>query len=255
MATTFVLVPGSFVTPEEYDKIIPLLEKSGHKVRTIELLSANDGSRQPPAQTSDDIEFIRSGILEILDEQNSNVVIAVHSYAGVPGSAATYGLDLISREGAGKKTAVIGMLFIAAFLPVAGESLRSIMNQHEALQEPYKSGMPGEYLPPIPSEFAAFVFNDLTDASEAARYHGMMVQHSSDSYGGVIEGAGWESIKSVQLIPQNDAIIPVPVQEWMSERAIKQGRAVSRVFLEGAGHCPTVSQPEVIVDQLVKLAS
>lgn len=252
--TTFVLVPGSFVVAQEYDKVVALLERGGHKVQTLELLSANKGERLPPAQTSEDVEHIRSGVLSILDSENSNVVLVVHSYAGIVGSAASEGLDLESRSAQGKPTAVIGLMYIAAFMPLPGESLRDIMIKHDALQEPYKTGMPGEYLPPVPAEFAAYIFNDFTDQEEIARYHGMMVRHSSDSYSGAAEGAGWKTIKTVQIVPGLDFILPTAVQEWMGERARKEGKDVSRVFIEGAGHCPNVSRPELIVEELIKLA-
>lgn len=253
-SVTFVLVPGSFVVVQEYDKVVSLLEQAGHNVRTIELLSVSNGDRLPPAKTSDDVEHIRSGLLNILDNENSNVVLAMHSYSGIPGSAATEGLDQTSRASQGKSSAVIGLLYIASFIPVAGESLRDIMNKHDAMQEPYKTGIAGEYLPPVPAEFGAYVFNDIKDQEEIAKYHGMMQRHSSDSYGGVAEGAGWKQIRTVQIIPELDMIIPVPVQEWMGERARAEGKDVSRVLVEGAGHCPNVSRPEVIVQELEKLA-
>lgn len=251
---TFVLVPGSFVVAQEYDKVVGLLEQAGHKVRTIELLSVSNGERLPPAQTSDDVEHVRSGLLNILDNENSNIILAVHSYGGIPGSAATEGLDQASRASQGKSSAVIGLLYIAAFIPVPGESLRDIMNKYDAMQEPYKTGIAGGYLPPVPAEFGAYVFNDIKDPEEIAKYHGMMQRHSSDSYSGSAEGAGWKQIRTVQIIPELDMIVPVPVQEWMGERARAEGKDVSRMFLEGAGHCPNVSRPEVIVQELVKLA-
>lgn len=251
---TFVLVPGSFVVAQEYDKVIKLLENDGHEVQTIELLSADKGDRQPPAQTSDDVEHLRAGILTILDTQHSDVVLAVHSYSGIPGSAATEELDRETRASQGKSTAVVGLMYIASFMPLPGESLRSIMISHDAIQEPYRTGFPGEYLPAIPADFAAYVFNDVNDPEEVKKYHEMMVKHSSDSYGGVAEGVGWRKIKTVQIVPELDFILPTAVQEWMGERARKQGHDVTRVFVEGAGHCPNISRPDLIVQELVKLS-
>lgn len=70
MAGTFVLVPGSFVVPEEYNKVEALLQKQGRKTKTIDLLSANNGTRMPPATTEDDTDHVRSGILAMLDRQD-----------------------------------------------------------------------------------------------------------------------------------------------------------------------------------------
>ncbi|KAJ9652226.1 hypothetical protein H2198_008499 [Neophaeococcomyces mojaviensis] len=251
---TFVLVPGSFVTPAENDKLAAALEQKGYTVNHIELLTANDGTRQPPATMADDTTHIRSEISSILDNDNRNVVLVLHSYAGIPGNNALSGLNTADRAAAGKDTSVVGILFIGSFLPMAGESLRDILTSDlapgEHIQEPYKSGMPGEYLPAIPAEFAPFVFNDLVDQAEVAKYHGLMVRHASDSYGAKATYTAWKDIHSVYMIPERDVILPVVVQEAMYERAISEGGKVKRVFVEGVGHCVNISRPEVVVKEL-----
>ncbi|KAK5327169.1 hypothetical protein LTR70_001644 [Exophiala xenobiotica] len=230
---TFVLVPGSFTIPAEYDKVEGLLKDRGHKVKPVSLLSANDGTRMPPATVEEDTAHIREELLSVLDAQRHNVVMCVHSYSGVPGSSALRGLSKPDRLAAGKDTSVLGIVYVGSFLPVVGQSLRDILG--EAMPEPYKTGFPGEYMPAISSEMAAFIFNDVEDQSEMAKYYAMMTRHSSNSYG------------------EKDVILPVHVQEAMYERAVKDGGKVKRVFLEGAGHCPNVSRPQLVVDELVGL--
>ncbi|KAK5096470.1 hypothetical protein LTR24_002535 [Lithohypha guttulata] len=248
---TFVLVPGSFTIPAEYDKVEGLLKDRGHKVKPVSLLSANDGTRMPPATVEEDTAHIREELLSVLDAQRHNVVMCVHSYSGVPGSSALRGLSKPDRLAAGKDTSVLGIVYVGSFLPVVGQSLRDILG--EAMPEPYKTGFPGEYMPAISSEMAAFIFNDVEDQSEMAKYYAMMTRHSSNSYGGKCTYAAWMDVQSVQIIPEKDVILPVHVQEAMYERAVKDGGKVKRVFLEGAGHCPNVSRPQLVVDELVGL--
>lgn len=248
--TTFALVPGSFGTPAEYDKVEKLLQAQGHKTRLIALLSANDGTRQPPASTSNDIKHIHSELLKVLEA--SNVVLALHSYSGIPGSGAVEGLTRSARQAKGKSTAIVGILYIASFVPEVGDSVRKIMTALDAMPEPFLSGFPGKYMPGIPAEMAPMIYNDLTDEKEIAKYHGMMVMHSSDSYSGEVTYAGWKDVPSTLIIPSQDVIIPVKVLEWMAERAGEKLRVVRE---EGAGHCVNVSRPEVVVRELLSLAA
>lgn len=250
--TTFVLVPGSFVTPVEYDKVITLLESKGHSVKAVELLSVNDGSRMPPATFEEDVSHIRSAILDVLDNEKRNVVLVVHSYSGVPGSSAVSGLSIKDRESAGHQTAVTGIVYIASFLPVLNESLRDIMKDH--MPEDFKAGFPGGYYPRTSAEFVPFIFNDVTDQSEVAKYYGAMVRHASDTYSGPATYEAWKDIESVQIIPLSDFIVPVAVQESMYERTVKEGGKVTKVSIEGGGHCVNISRPDLVVGQLLKIA-
>lgn len=186
------LVPGSFVYATEYDKIVALLEKEGYKSKLIDLLSVSDGSRRPPATTDEDAEHIRNELLSILDdEQNaSDVVLALHSYAGIPGSSAVKGLNKIDRKKDGKTTGLVGIVYIASYLPEIGESIRSV--SWDYIPEPYKTGFAGEYLPGVPIEWARALFDGLTDEAEIMKYYGMMALHSSDSYSGGATHAGWK---------------------------------------------------------------
>lgn len=252
LPTTFVLVPGSFATPAEYDKIVGLLEGQSHTVKTVELASVNDGSRQPPATMEDDASEIRSVVLNILDGDKRHVVLVVHSYGGVPGSSAMQGLGTKDRESAGHDTAVTGIVYIASFLPVFNESLRDIMWEH--MPEAYREGVPGGYFPLTAPEFAPYIFSDMSDQAEVAKYHGSMNRHSSDSYSGKATYEAWKDIESVQIIPQSDLIIPTAVQEEMYERTVKQHGKVRRVAVEGGGHCVNVSQPEAVVKEMLKVA-
>lgn len=249
---TFALVPGSFSTPAEYDKVEALLQAQGHKTHTIELLSANDGTRQPPASTADDISHIKSELLKILDaDKPSNVVLGLHSYAGIPGTSAVEGLSKSAREAQDKTNFVAGLLYIASFVPEVGDSVRKIMGAHNAMPEPFLTGFPGQYMPALPAQMAPMIFNDLIDETEVERYHSTMVMHSSDSYSGEVTYAGWKDVPSTLIIPSEDVIIPVKVQEWMGERV---GEKMKVVREEGAGHCPNVSRPEVVVKELLALA-
>jgi pimeloyl-ACP methyl ester carboxylesterase len=253
MSTTkdvvFVLVPGSFATSTMYDKVTPILEKAGYIVKPIELLSANDGSRLPAPQMTDDAAHIRSDILSILDS-GKNVVLALQSYAGFPGSEAVKGLSLKDRGP--NATAVLGIVYAASFLPEEGKSLRDTMDAY--IPEFYKAGIPGGYLPPLAHEMVCATFNDVTDQEEILRYGRSMTGHSSDSYSGRVTYSAWKDIPGTTIIPQQDLIVPTVEQEKQFENAIKEGGKIKRVAVEGGGHGITVTQPQLVADELIALA-
>lgn len=250
----FVIVPGSFATPALYDEnISSSLRAKGHEVRSVELLSANDGTRMPPATMEEDAAHIRAAVTSILDDEASpkDVVIVLHSYSGIPGSSSLQGLGKAERAAQGKITGVTGITYMGAFVPLLDHSVRDIML--DAAPEPYKTGIPGGYLPSIPVDLAALIFND-TSVEDAGRYHAMMTLHSSDSYNGKTSYEAWKDIPSVQIIPERDMIIPPALQEDMHQKAVEAGGKVSRVYVKDAGHAVNVSQTELVVNEIIKLA-
>ncbi|KKY39861.1 hypothetical protein UCDDA912_g00177 [Diaporthe ampelina] len=254
--TSFIIVPGSFATAPLYDSLVAALREQGHSARAIDLPSANDGSRLPPPTGEDDAKHIREEVFATLDgETGSDVVVMLHSYSGVPGSSALKGLGRTDRSAGGKTTAVVGVLYLAAFVLPLGVSNRGWLSARDAMPEPFKSGVPGGYLPPIDPAYGAYIFNDLKSGEEQARQLALMARHSSDSYDGVVSYEAWKHIPSVLVIPENDVIVPTPLLEVMYEQSVAAGGKVRRVFVEGAGHCVNVSRPEFVAEELVKLAA
>ncbi|KAK5791729.1 hypothetical protein VI817_007038 [Penicillium citrinum] len=250
----FLLTPGSFALPTPYIRVAEALRGQGYDAQVIDLLSVGDGSLQPPATMEDDTEHMRKAIFSIIDGPNpKNVILAPHSYSGIPTTCAAKGLDKKTRKAEGKSTAVTGIIYLTSFILSEGESLRSIMAEFDALPEPLKTGVPGGYLPQFPKEFAPVLFNDLS-AEEGLEFLGYMVCHASDSYDGKVSYAAWKDIPSVTMIPSIDSVVPVPMQEAMYERAVKAGGSIERILVEGAGHGLPVSRTDLVVEQMIKLA-
>src|SRR3569833_1627288 len=135
----FLVVPGSFATPAGYDQLIESLHAKGHDAKSIALLTANDGSRLPPATMEDDAEHIRAAVLAIIDDaaHPKNVVITLHSYSGVHGTSALKGLGPADRKAQCMKTAKNKNQNKAANLPALGQSYRDFLIEFDAMPEPY----------------------------------------------------------------------------------------------------------------------
>lgn len=255
---SFLIVPGSFSTPQAYAALIARLQSQGYEARATELLSANDGTRMPPATGDDDAAHIRREVLSLLDGETaaapSNVVLAAHSYGGMPTTSALRGLDRAHRAAQGKTTAVVGIVYLASFLIPLGQSNREFMGAVGALPEAVRVGVPGGYMPAIDRSLAKLIFNDVESEEEVETYFGMFTRHSSDSFDSKITYEAWKEIPSVYMIPGEDLVIPTQLQLAMFERAVAAGGKVTKVFVEGAGHALNVSQLERVVAEMIKLA-
>lgn len=75
-------------------------------------------------------------ILPVLDYEEHDVVLIVHSYGSVPGSVAASGLGRGERRAQRMKTAVIGQIYLAALL-VKGSDEKDILGAFGGKYQPH----------------------------------------------------------------------------------------------------------------------
>lgn len=115
----FVIAPGAALTPAHYGLLSHLLMKAGYGALSSMLPSAATGAK---VTVEDDAEYIRNRmILPVLDNEEHDVVLFCHSYSSLPGSAAALGLSKEDRIKEGKKTSVIGQIYLSAILTPGGD--------------------------------------------------------------------------------------------------------------------------------------
>ena len=120
-----VFVPGAFHTPEHFHPITAQLEASSFQAITVSLPTI--GARASSASYRDDVHAIRSMLHELIEDQGKDVLLAIHSYGGVPGCQAVGGLEKSARVKAGKNGGVVHVLFMAALLVEQGKRLRDAL--------------------------------------------------------------------------------------------------------------------------------
>jgi pimeloyl-ACP methyl ester carboxylesterase len=164
------------------------------------------------------------------------VVLVGHSYGGV-----------VVTE-AGNHPGVVGLVYIAAFVPDKGESVSSLI----------KDPPPGAPVPPIlpPQEgylfldkakFAASFAADV-DPDTAAFMADSQVPWGVEALSGTISEPAWRTKPSWYLVATDDKMIPPPAQRFMSERA------GSTVVEAPGSHAIYVSQPNAVAALIVKAA-
>ena len=109
--------PSTFYTP--LTNALTGLSLPAHTI--VPLPSINPASNLPPNHDffSADVSTIRSTILSILSE-GADVVVLMHSYGGLPGSAALKGLGKAER---GDANAVVRLIYVCSFVLGEGESM------------------------------------------------------------------------------------------------------------------------------------
>ena len=148
MQPTLVLIPGLWHGPECF---ATLRSQLGPRYDTVTEKMPSVGAPDPSkVGLQDDIDHIRNKLLLPLLEQNRDIVLVMHSYAGIPGAAAVEGLDRASR-GPGK-SAVLGLVYLSANVIPEG------MNQMEAWEEA-EPGYSFKYIS-LPEDVRSFALLD-----------------------------------------------------------------------------------------------
>ena len=118
---TLVFVPGAFHTPSHFAPLIELLQKSSYPSLAVSLPSI--GAQAATGTLADDTQAIRSVLESLIEEEGKDVIIAAHSYGGVPACQSVSGLEKSKRADKREKGGIIHVLFIAALLVEEGKAL------------------------------------------------------------------------------------------------------------------------------------
>jgi pimeloyl-ACP methyl ester carboxylesterase len=218
-----VLVHGGFVDGSGWEAVYRSLRRDGHTVSIVQ---------NPTISLSDDVRATN----QVIAAQNGPVILVGHSYGGV-----------VITE-AGNHSKVVGLVYIAAFVPDKGESVSSLI----------KDPPPGAPVPPIlppqdgylfldkakfPASFAADV-----DAGKAEFMADSQVPWGVEALNGTISQPAWKTKPSWYLVATDDRMIPPPAQRSMSKRA---GATVVEV---SGSHAVYVSQPDAVAGLIAKAA-
>ena len=222
-AVSIVLVHGGFVDGSGWEDVYKILKTDGYEVGVVQ---------NPTISLADDVAVTR----RVIGAQKGPVVLVGHSYGGV-----------VVTE-AGNDPKVAGLVYIAAFVPDAGESVGSLI----------KDPPPGAPVPPILAPLDGFLAldkakfaNSFAADVEPKRAEFMadsQVPWGLDALNGAVSKPAWKSKPSWYLVATADKMIPPPAQQAMSKRAKS-----TVVEVEGS-HAVYVSQPKAVAALITKAA-
>jgi pimeloyl-ACP methyl ester carboxylesterase len=189
-----VLVHGGFVDGSGWQGVYDLLTDDGYRVSVVQ---------NQTLSLESDAETTRN----VLDLQDGPTILVGHSYGGaVITEAGTHG-------------SVVGLVYITAFAPDAGESVNTLIADPP----------PGAPVPPILPPQDGFLFLDREKFAgsfagdlpprQAAFMADSQVPWGLEALGGVVSEPAWRSKPSWYLLVTDDKMIPLPAQRQMAERA------------------------------------
>jgi pimeloyl-ACP methyl ester carboxylesterase len=219
-----VLVHGAFADGSGWEPVYKILKKNGYNVSVV---------GNPNTGFADDVAATK----RVLDKQSGPVVLVGHSYGGA-----------IITE-AGNHAKVVALVYIAAFVPDANETLLQLL----------QSGPPAPNSGILPPDESGYVWYD------KAKYHSgfcadlpkQQAEFLADSqipvsaavFGATIANPAWKSKKTWYIVAQQDETIPPDGARFMAKRA---NATITEIK---ASHLVFMSKPQAVADVIITAAT
>src|ERR1700722_1089282 len=216
-----VLVHGAFADGSGWRDVASILVKDGYTVSVVQ---------EPLTSLADDVAATK----RVLELQQGPALLVGHSYGGV-----------VITE-AGNAPNVVGLVYIAAFIPDNGESAVSLLSTAPAANNDMRATKDDFlYLDPaaFPNDFAADV--PPAQANFMAHSQQMLAKASG---GAPVTAAAWHQKKSWALVATRDHNINPDLERSMAKRAGSETIEVP------ASHGVYVSKPEDVARLIERAA-
>jgi pimeloyl-ACP methyl ester carboxylesterase len=221
-----VLVHGAWADGSGWKGVYSILLKDGFNVSVVQ---------EPETSFKEDVAATK----RVLALQDGPCILVAHSYGGA-----------VITE-AGTDPSVVGLVYIAAHMPDAGENesddgkrFPSDLSKSTAIK---KTADGFTYLDP--AQFHEFFAADLS-AEQAAFMARSQVLNFADDFKAVITTAAWKSKPSWMLVAGADRTINPDLERWYAARAKSH-----TVEVAGASHSVYVSRPKEVAALIEDAAS
>jgi len=243
---TIVVVPGSWHIPEHFEPMSALLRKQGYLVVGVSLPS-NCQTGPFSLGVTADAAVVRSTILAEV-EAGREVVVLMHSYGGIPGSAGSEGLSKTDREAKGLSGGIIKLIYMSAFVLDKGAALAIASSGKIASWITTYDDPSGQYW--FPNDPVGALFHDVPEtlaqrSIDMLRYQGLQYIYDEQTY------AAWKFIPSTYILLLQDKAIPLAFQEAMSK---KEGGLWSYESIDSS-HSPFLSKPDETATLVIAICS
>jgi pimeloyl-ACP methyl ester carboxylesterase len=216
-----VLVHGAFADGSGWRDVASILVKDGYTVSVVQ---------EPLTSLADDVAATK----RVLEMQQGPTLLVGHSYGGV-----------VITE-AGNAPNVVGLVYIAAFIPDNGESAVSLLSSAPTANNDMRATKDDFlYLDPaaFPTDFAA----DLAPAQANFMAHSQQMLAKAAG-GAPVTAAAWHQKKSWALIVTRDHNINPDLERSMAKRAGSETIEIP------ASHAAYVSKPEDVARLIERAA-
>ncbi|KAF2731454.1 alpha/beta-hydrolase [Polyplosphaeria fusca] len=247
---TFLLIHGAWHTPHCWTRLTPLLTAAGHQVLAPQMPTSGS---VPPVRTWDaDITTICDAVRS-LAQQGRDIVVVLHSNAGITGSTALHGFDKASCAAQGWSGGVVRIVYVAAFMVPEGFR-HSTPGTRENVVSEMQVDMEGFVMTVAPEHVKGLMYQDLSD-EEVGEVVPTLVPQSLASLYGTTEFAAWRSIPTTYVVTLGDAPSTLVAMRHLIKAAKEsEPNMVDTVIEEEVGHAPFWSKPEWCARMLIEQA-
>lgn len=221
-----VLVHGAWADGSGWRGVYDILVKDGYNVSMVQ---------EPETSFNDDVAATK----RVLALQDGPTILVAHSYGGA-----------VITE-AGTDPNVVGLVYIAAHMPDAGE--KESEDGKRFPSDLAKSGAikktPDGFTYIDPAQFHELFAADLP-AEQAAFMARSQVFNLGDNFSATITTAAWRTRPSWMLVAGSDRTINPDLERWYAERAKSH-----KVEVAGASHCVYVSHPKEVAALIEEAAT
>jgi pimeloyl-ACP methyl ester carboxylesterase len=220
-----VLVHGAWADGSGWKSVYEILVKDGFKVSIVQ---------EPETSFRDDVAATK----RILTLQDGPCILVAHSYGGA-----------VITE-AGTDPSVVGLVYIAAHMPDAGE--KESEDGKRFPSDLAKSGAikktPDGFTYIDPEQFHELFAADVP-ADQAALMARSQVLNFADNFSATISTAAWRTKPSWMVVAGSDRTINPDLERWYAQRAKSH-----TVEVAGASHVVYVSHPKEVADVIESAA-
>ncbi len=216
-----VIVHGAFADGSGWRDVFDILVKAGYAVSVVQ---------EPLTSLAGDVAATK----RVLELQQGPTILVGHSYGGV-----------VITE-AGNAPNVVGLVYIAAFIPDNGESAIGLLSQAPAANNNMRATKDDFlYLDPaaFPADFAADV--PPAEANFMAHSQAMLAKAAA---GATVTTAAWHQKKSWALVATADRNINPDLERKMAKRAGSETIEVP------ASHAVYLSKPDEVARLIERAA-
>lgn len=220
-----VLIHGAWADGSSWAGVIEQLQRDGYTVRAAQLSLTS---------LADDVAVVRRELARI----DRPVVLVGHSYGGA-----------VISEAATEAPNVVGLVYVAAFAPDAGETLGALQARFPAT--PLASALEFDTQGNVTVEPGAFVRWFAGDLPERqARVLASVQKPIAGAIIGTPAGPpAWRDLPSWYLVARDDQAIAPALERFMA------ARAKSRTVELSASHAVPISRPHAVADLIERAAT
>jgi pimeloyl-ACP methyl ester carboxylesterase len=221
---TIVFCHGIWADGSCFSKVIPALQADGYEVIAVQY-------------GLDSYEEDLATVKRTLNRVGSPVLLVGHSYGGA------------TITGAGTDERVVGLVYIAAVAPDAGETVQDQLNKYPSdIFSRVEVADGRAWLLPNGTEFFC---GDLSAADQKLVWatHYAPVANLFQQQKLTADKVAWRSKPSWYILATQDHTVHPDLQRWVSKR---MGATVTEV---NSSHVPMLSQPDIVIDVIRKAAA